>query len=215
MRVSALTFAVTLGTLVAAPPAPALGSSIASGSTNIIAGSVFQIAQVSRAEDTCVNAAEDRGLRVEDILETNEQPGGAEVIMRVSRRSERYSIGCDYNSSNRATELYRIENDGDGDFRDDRSRDSFDDDFPFGSGNDRRDRFSSSGEVRDRQDAENIARDAVRDRLGIDNSDSEVVDIQNIQRENRTWVVEGEANGAPFVVRIRASDASIQDFDLF
>jgi hypothetical protein len=51
--------------------------------------------------------------------------------------------------------------------------------------------------------------------LGIDDPNSDIVEIKDVQRENRNWVVEGEANGAPFRVQIRASDGSVQDFQLY
>ena len=56
----------------------------------------------------------------------------------------------------------------------------------------------------------------VGDQLGIDQPNSSVVKIDDIQRENgdRSWTVEGRANGAPFVVQIRANDGYVQDFQL-
>jgi hypothetical protein len=163
--------------------------------------SIIQVAQ-SRAEDVCTSEVRDRGLQVEDVVETNEHSGGVEVIMRVSRRGDDYTVGCDYSSSTRDVELYRIEDR----YEDDRGGDRFSRDGRNDRGGD---------EVRDRQDAESIARDAVRDQLGISNADSDIVEINDVQRENRNWVVEGEANGAPFRVQIRASDGSVDDFELF
>jgi hypothetical protein len=166
----------------------------------------FQIAQVDRAEDVCTDQVRDRGWRVEDVLETNEHSNGVEVIMRVSRRGDESTVGCDYSRSSGDTQLYRIEDDRD--YRGDRN-----DDDDYG---DNDDRFYRSGdEVGDRQEAERIARDAVGDQLGIDNPNSEIVEIKDVQRENRTWIVEGEANGAPFRVQIRRSDGSVQDFQLY
>jgi hypothetical protein len=161
----------------------------------------FQIA-ASRAEDTCESQVRDRGLRVVDVVETNEHSGGVEVIMRVSRRGDEYTVGCDYSSSSGDVELYRIEDDRGG--RGDR--------FESDNG-DRNDR--GNGAVGDRQEAESIARDEVGDQLGIDDPDSDIVEINDVQRENRNWIVEGEANGAPFRVQIRASDGSVQDFQLY
>jgi hypothetical protein len=166
----------------------------------------FQIAQIDRAEDVCTDRVRDRGLEVEDVLETNEHSNGVEVIMRVSRRGDEYTVGCDYSSSSRDTQLYRIEND-----RNNRN-DRYEDDF----GDNNNDRFYRRGEsVGDRREAERIARDAVGDQLGIDNPDSEIVEIKEVQQENRTWIVEGEANGAPFRVQIRRSDGSVEDFQLY
>jgi hypothetical protein len=176
----------------------------------------LQIAD-SRAEDVCESEVRDRGLQVEDILETNDHSGGTEVIMRVSRRGDDYTVGCDYDDSSRNVELYRIEDDRRGNSRDDRFGEDDDDrrNDRFGRGNSD-DRFDRSrGSVSDRQEAEDIARDEVGDQLGIDDPYSDIVDIQSVDRDNRDWIVEGEANGAPFRVRIRSSDGSIDDFQLF
>jgi hypothetical protein len=166
----------------------------------------LQIA-ASRAEDVCESELRDRGLQVEDVSETNDHSGGTEVILRVSRRGDDYTIGCDYDDSSRNVELYRIEDDRRDSRRDDR----------FGRGSNSDDRFdrSGSGSVSNRQEAERIARDEVGDQLGIDDPYSDIVDIQSVDRNNRDWIVEGEANGAPFRVRIRSSDASVEDFQLF
>jgi hypothetical protein len=41
------------------------------------------------------------------------------------------------------------------------------------------------------------------------------VEINQVEQNGRNWVVEGEANGAPFRVRIRSNDASVEDFQLY
>jgi hypothetical protein len=146
---------------------------------------------------------------VVDILETNDYSGGTEVVMRVSRSGDEYTIGCDYSDSSRNVELYRIENDSrDRNDRFERDNDDSGDRFNRGDRN-------GSERVGDRQAAENIARDAVGDQLGIDDPYSDIVEIKDVERTNQNWVVEGEANGAPFRVRIRSSDASIEDFQLY
>jgi hypothetical protein len=80
-------------------------------------------------------------------------------------------------------------------------------------------RFQTSSGIRDESDAESIARAVVGDQLGIDDPYSEVVRIDLVRREsgrsNRHWIVEGRVNGAPFVVRIRSSDAYVLGFDLY
>jgi hypothetical protein len=154
----------------------------------------------SRAENTCVDAAEDQGLRVLDVLEQNDYAGGTEVIMRVRGRSgsASYNLGCDYASNSRDVELYRI---NDREFDRDNSRD-FDDD-------DRR----SGREVRDRQEAESIARQAIEDQLGVE-SNSEVIKIEETRSGDRNWRVRGRVNGAPFEVLIRASNGEVEDFRL-
>jgi hypothetical protein len=172
----------------------------------------LQIAS-SRAEDVCESAVRDRGLQVEDIVETNNHSGGTEVIMRVSRRGDDYTVGCDYDDSSRNVELYRIEDD-----RQDNSRNDSRYDSRYDSRNDNsNDRFyrTGSGTVSDRREAENIARDAVGDQLDIDDPYSDIVEINQVEQDGRNWVVEGEANGAPFRVRIRSSDASVEDFQLY
>ncbi|MBW4514870.1 MAG: hypothetical protein KME11_06550 [Timaviella obliquedivisa GSE-PSE-MK23-08B] len=169
----------------------------------------LQIAQSGRAEAICTSEVRDRGLRVVNILETNDHSGGTEVIMRVTRSGNDYTVGCDYSASSRNVELYRIE-DGRRD-RDDRfESDDDDSDDRFYRGDRNR-----SDRVSDRQDAENIAREAVGDQLDIDDPYSDIVEIDDIERNNQTWIVEGEANGAPFRVRIRSNDASIEDFQLY
>jgi hypothetical protein len=162
-----------------------------------------QMAQSSRAESTCTSEVRDRGLRVVDILETNEHSGGTEVMMRVNRSGDEYTVGCDYSDSSGNVELYRI---------DDNNRDRSD---RFENNNSNSGDRNGSDRVRDRQDAERIARDAVGDQLGIDDPNSDIVEINDVQRNNQNWVVEGAANGAPFRVRIRSSDGSIDDFQLY
>jgi hypothetical protein len=162
----------------------------------------FQVAQSSRAEQTCLSAARDRGLRVQDVVSVNEHSGGAEVIMEVRGRNTS-QVGCNYSSATREVELYEIE---DGyNSRDDNNDDDDDD-------NNWQNQYGG-GDVRSRSSAESIAREVVGDQLGIDDPYSSVVRIDDIQQENRSWVVEGRANGAPFIVRLRA-DGSVQDFQL-
>jgi hypothetical protein len=202
-----------------------LGTSPASTLLTANASGMFQpklqIAQSGRAEETCTSEVRDRGLRVVDILETNDHSGGTEVIMRVNRQGDEYTVGCDYSDSSGNVELYRIEDSSRDDSRSN-SRNSDDNgDYRFGNNgrnsNDRFGRSSSdrndSDQVSDRSRAEDIAREAVKDELGID--DPSIVDINDVQRDNRNWVVEGEANGAPFRVRIRSSDSSVEDFQLY
>jgi hypothetical protein len=71
--------------------------------------------------------------------------------------------------------------------------------------------------VRDEGYAEQIARAVVGDQLGIDDPYSDIVRVDLVRRESRdrNWIVEGRVNGAPFVVRIRSSDAYILGFDLY
>lgn len=197
---------LSLGTIVASNPPLTVNTS--SGFQPVL-----QIAQSSRAEETCTSEVRDRGLRAVDILETNDHSGGTEVVMRVSRSGDEYTVGCDYSESSRNVELYRIEDDN----RD--RNDRFDNNNGNDNGNSG-DRFNrgdrnGSDRVGDRQDAENIARDAVGDQLGIDDPYSDIVEIKDVTRTNQNWVIEGEANGAPFRVRIRSSDASIEDFQLY
>jgi hypothetical protein len=83
--------------------------------------------------------------------------------------------------------------------------------------NDWQGRNSDSFSVRSEAEAESVARRMVGDQLGIRDPDSEVVRIDDIRRESNAqdWIVEGSANGAPFVIKIRSRDASILDFDLY
>lgn len=86
--------------------------------------------------------------------------------------------------------------------------------------NDQQGRYDDSSVVRNGSDAEYIAREVVGDQLGIRDPYSDVVRIDEVHRQanrqssNRDWIVEGRANGAPFVVKIRSSDAYILDFEL-
>ena len=165
------------------------------------------ISQNSRAEQTCVSAARDRGLQVVDVTAVNETSGGAEVIMEVQpRRNGSSSVGCDYSNATHDVELYRIEDNGssNNDRNSNNSRNN--DGWQNQSGN----------SIRNQSDAESIARQAVGDQLGIDNPNSSVVHIDDVQRNgDREWIVEGKANGAPFKVRLRSDDGSVQDFQLF
>ncbi|MBD3883554.1 hypothetical protein IFO70_17440 [Phormidium tenue FACHB-886] len=179
----------------------AIAASLALGATASSASEPgVLVSQSSRAEQTCVTAARGRGLQVVDITSVNEYSGGAEVIMEVRQGRNSSSIGCDYSSATRDVELYRIEdnygNDDDND-------------------NDWQNQYSGD-DIRSERDAESIARRVVGQQLGIDDPYSSVVRIDEVQRENgdRDWVVEGRANGAPFVVRLR-EDGSVQDFQLF
>jgi hypothetical protein len=197
------------------PVLATLSFGVASDTMTAIASTKFQPTQTpiqiasSRAEDVCESAVRDRGLQVEDIVETNDHSGGTEVVMRVSRRGDDYTVGCDYDDSSRNVELYRIEDDRQDNSRNDSRYDSRDDN----SG----DRFyrTGSGSVSDRREAENIARDAVGDQLDIDDPYSDIVEINQVEQNGRNWVVEGEANGAPFRVRIRSNDSSVEDFQLY
>jgi len=176
-----------------------------------------QVAQNSRAERTCTDAASDRGLQVIDVLSVNSYSGGAEVIMEIRRsRNNTYQVGCDYSSATRQVELYEIQdsNSSSGGRDDDYNDDDYnDDDY---SDDDNWQNQYGGDSVRNRSDAESIARQVVGDQLGIDEPDSSIVRIDDIQRENgnRSWTVEGRANGAPFVVQIRANDGYVQDFQL-
>lgn len=77
-------------------------------------------------------------------------------------------------------------------------------------------RYYDSDGIRDDDDAEDIARAVVGDQLGLDPY-SEVVRIDEINQESRycNWRVEGRVNGAPFIVRIRASDGYVLGFELY
>lgn len=158
---------------------------------------VFQMAQNSRAEQICREAASDRGLRVLNIRDVNSHSGGAEVIMEVRQgRSGSQVVGCDYSSATRAVELYEIQ-----------------DDYSSSGENDWQNQADSES-IDNRSDAESVARRAVGNELGIDDPFSSVIRIDKVQRENRSWMVEGRANGAPFEVRLRSDDGSVQDFQL-
>jgi hypothetical protein len=186
-------------------------SSPMTASTTVKFQPATQIA-ASRAEDVCESEVRDRGLQVEDVLETNDHSGGTEVIMRVSRRGDDYTVGCDYDDSSRNVELYRIEDDR-GNGRYNTNSDRYDTNSDRYDNSD--DRFDRRGSVSDRREAENIARDAVGDQLDIDDPYSDIVEIRQVEQNGRNWVVEGEANGAPFRVRIRSNDASVEDFQLY
>lgn len=77
--------------------------------------------------------------------------------------------------------------------------------------------YTSSSGVRDEGEAEYIARGVVGNQLGIRDPYSDIVEIDDVHRASgqRNWIVEGKANGAPFVVEIRSSDAYILDFELY
>ena len=171
------------------------------------------ISQNSRAEQTCVSAARDRGLRIVDVTAVNETSGGAEVIMEVQQgRNGSSSVGCDYSNATQNVELYRIEgNNGSSSNNGNYNNGNYNN----GNGDGWRNQQSGNG-IRNQSDAESIARQAVGEQLGIDNPNSSVVRIDDVQRNgDRDWVVEGRANGAPFKVRLRSDDGSVQDFQLF
>jgi hypothetical protein len=69
----------------------------------------LHIAQVSRAEERCVDAVRRAGYRVNGILSTSTFSGGAEIIMEVRDRRENFVVGCDYAENTGDTELYRLE----------------------------------------------------------------------------------------------------------
>jgi hypothetical protein len=167
------------------------------------------ISQNSRAEQSCVSAARDRGLRIVDVTAVNETSNGAEVIMEVQQgRNGSSSVGCDYSNATHDVELYRIEDDNGSSYNNDRN-----------NGNSRdgwQNQYSGGDSIRNQSDAESIARQAVGEQLGIDNPNSSVVRIDDVQRNgDRDWVVEGRANGAAFKMRLRGDDGSVEDFQLF
>lgn len=180
----------------------AIAASLTLGATASSASEGFLVSQSSRAEQSCVAAARGRGLQVVDITSVNEYSGGAEVILEVREGRNRSSVGCDYSNATRDVELYRIEDD-------------YGDDDAYNDDNDWQNQYSGD-DIRSERDAESIARRVVGQQLGIDDPYSNVVRIDEVQRENRDrdWVIEGRANGAPFVVRLRG-DGSVQDFQLF
>ena len=194
--ISALTLSTGLISI-----APAYASSLGSNQPS------FQVAQrstnLNNAEETCTDRAEARGLRVQEVLSITPVSGGAEVRMRVGQRQQGYyTVGCDYSSGTGEVQLYRLEGE------DTNRTEQYDNNSNW--------RNSYSSEIRNRSDAESIARRVVGDQLGIDNPLSDVVRIDDVNRtnNNQTWEVEGRVNGAPFVVRLRASDASVLGFDL-
>jgi hypothetical protein len=150
-----------------------------------------------RAEATCVDAVESQGLRVTDVLDRNSYEGGSEVIMRVQRRRESYTVGCDYADNTEQVQLYRLEGESDRNSEDDRY--GYDDRY-------------ENGRVNGRAEAEDIARQAVEDQLGVD-ANSEVIRIAETRRNDGQWYVRGDVNGAPFAVRID-QNGSVEDFQL-
>lgn len=203
----------------------------------------LNIAQANRVEQICVEAVRSSGYRVNNILSTNTFSGGAEVIMEVRDRGESLVVGCDYSDNTSRIELYQLEDNsyGYGNSRsdyddqhgeryngryddrydsryDDRYNDQYDDwygDNDDDRYNDRQSRFDDG--VRNEGDAEYIAREVIGDQLGIRDPYSDVVRIDDVHRQSseRDWIVEGRVNGAPFMVKIRSSDASILDFELY
>jgi hypothetical protein len=217
----------------------------------------LHIAQISRAEERCVNAVRNAGYQVNGILSTSTFSGGAEIIMEVRDRRESFVVGCDYAENTGNTDLYRLENSGyrsnsryDERYSDrynDRYNDPYSDPYPdpyndpyshpsddwsnhrsqgryddryntsYPSNDNWQAQFHTSAGVRDEGYAEQIARSVVGDQLGIDDPYSDIVRVDLVRRESRdrNWIVEGRVNGAPFVVRIRSSDAYILGFDLY
>ena len=151
-----------------------------------------------RAQETCVDAAQQQGLRVTDVVEQNDYAGGTEIILRGRNRNQSVTVGCDYAENTGRVQLYRLEG------RDDSQGDNRDDDRYV-------DRYNE-GEVSNRGDAERVARREIERQLGVD-SDSDVIEIDETRNNDRKWYVEGNVNGAPFEVRIRR-DGSVEDFVL-
>ena len=204
----AIAASLTMAAPKALANAPFLGNQSSPSNNSLIS-------QNSRAEQTCVSAARDRGLQVVDVTAVNETSGGTEVIMQVQqRRNGSSSVGCDYSNATHDVELYRIEDNGSS--NNDRNNNGS---YNNGSNNGRSNdgwQNQSGNSIRNQSDAESIARQAVGDQLGIDNPNSSVVHIDDVQRNgDREWIVEGKANGAPFKVRLRSDDGSVQDFQLF
>ena len=215
----AIAASLTMAASKALANAPFLGNQ-SSLSNNSLGHSNSLISQNDRAEQTCVSAARDRGLQVVDVTAVNETSGGAEVIMQVQqRRNGSSSVGCDYSNATHDVELYRIEDNGNS--NNDRNNNGSSNNGYNGGYNGGRNsndgwQNQSGNSIRNQSDAESIARQAVGDQLGIDNPNSGVVHIDNVQRNgDREWIVEGKANGAPFKVRLRSDDGSVQDFQLF
>lgn len=141
-----------------------------------------------------------------EVLSIEPVAGGAEVQMQVSQRqSSSFVVGCDYSSGTGNVELYRLE----GVERNDPDSNSDSSDW--------RRSYSDGSSVRNQNEAEEIARAVVGQQLGIRDPYSDVVRIDDVDRtdSNRAWEVKGRVNGAPFVVRIRSSDAYVLGFDLF
>jgi hypothetical protein len=197
--VGMLTIAVglTLGANQSVAAQSVAAQSAAQSTANLSSASQpgLLISQNSRAEQTCAAAARDRGFRNIEITAVNESSNGAEVILEAQQGRNRSTIGCDYSSATRDVELYRIEGD---------SSDDSDDNW--------RNQYSGDG-IRNEQDAASAARRVVGQELGI--NDLSVVEIDDVQQDDRAWIVEGNANGAPFEVRLRSEDGSVQDFQLF
>lgn len=201
------------------------------------------VAQSSRVEQICVDAVSSSGYRVDNILSTNTFSGGAEVIMEVRERNQSYVVGCDYSDNTNRIELYQLEDTGysrsdnryegrydnrDDDWYDDRDDNQYndryegrydnrDDNWYNDRDNDWQEQSYDQSGVRNERDAEDIARGFVGNQLGIRDPYSDVVQIDEVHRgsRERDWIVEGSANGAPFIVKIRSSDASILDFELY
>lgn len=204
----------------------------------------LRIAQAGQVEQICVDAVNSSGYRVENILSTNTFSGGAEVIMEIRERGGSVVVGCDYSDNTGRIELYQLEDSGYSygnsryedryDSRNDNYDEQHDDWYGDRYDEQRDDRYgdrydeqydnrydewqgdSSSSSVRDEGDAEYIARGVVGDQLGIRDPYSDVVQIDDVHRESRQrdWIVQGSVNGAPFVVKIRSSDARVLDFEL-
>ena len=168
--------------------------------------SSFQVAQrstnLNNAAEVCTDQAEARGLRVQDVLSVTPVAGGAEVTMRVGQRQQNsYTVGCDYSNNTGQVQLYRLEGENTN------RTEQYDNDSTW--------RNSYAGEIRSRSDAESVARQVGGNQLNRDTPFSNLVRIDDVDRDgNQSWEVKGRANGAPFVVRLRASDASVLDFDL-
>ncbi|GAB4378761.1 MAG: hypothetical protein Kow00121_31330 [Elainellaceae cyanobacterium] len=197
--------ALTTSTVTFTVPKLAIG--IENSST-----AVAQRFRTGQAEQICVDALEDEGYRVNRILEANHFSGGAEVILEAEGRRERLVVGCDYADNTGDVELYRLER-----YAYDRGDDDGYNNYPNNDSDDWQNRFYDSNGVRDDDDAEDIARAVVGDQLGIDDPYSDIVRIDDVSRESRdrNWLVEGRVNGAPFLVRIRADDAYVLDFELY
>jgi hypothetical protein len=159
-----------------------------------------------RAQETCLDAVQQQGLRVTDVVEQNDYAGGSEIILRGRTRNQSFTVGCDYAENTGRVQLYQLEgrdNSRDDDREDDREDDWDDDEYGNRYNND------SAG---DRRSAERIARQEIERQLGVD-ADSDVIEIDQTRSSNRNWYVEGNVNGAPFEVRIR-QDGSVEDFVL-
>lgn len=155
-----------------------------------------------RAEDTCIDAVEGQGLRVLDVIDRNEYEGGAEVVLQVRERRQSFTVGCDYADNTRRVQLYRLEG----------YEDNWEQDEEFydrGFSNSR----VNNGRVNDGWQAEEIARQAIENQLGV-NANSDVIEINNAREGDRRWRVDGRVNGAPFEVWIRSGDGSVEDFRL-